>query len=279
MNEITAFFKQHQVALEQNLIVAGLLTSRLVGIFYLFPAIGGRLVPTRIKIGTALVFMILLHPIVIATKPSLPKYPSFELLLLLVKEFIVGFSIGFISTLIFYGIESAGRFLDLQRGATMANMFDPYLEIQASPLGEFKLQIAIVIFLILNFHHIYLTNIANSFLSIPIDGLLRVPAGLSDFCEFFIRQSADIFVIAIKLVIPCVIVIFLIDVCLGIINRVAPQIQVFFLGMPLRAILGIFILFLALTLVISQIEGYSKQTILNLKESLKYLIQIIYHGR
>lgn len=270
MEVIAEIFIKYGIDIYRSIAIAALIFARLIAIIFQTPFLGGRLVPGQIKVGLSVVLLLVLYPYVSELTDELPK-GFVPLVFLWMKEVFVGFVIGFVASLIFLGVQSAGRFIDTQRGANMANIMDPYFGIQASPIGELLFQLMIVIFLSLNGHHFFIKALVKSFEVIPINGFVVVLPGVSPFIELIIKLTGNILLIALLISAPAIIALFLIDVALGIANRVAPQIQVFFLGMPLKALIGILMIFLALQLIINQMEIHLGRMIQEVYEGIKLL--------
>jgi len=263
---IVDIFTQYGIDIYRSIAMAAFIFARLIATIFQTPFLGGRLVPGQIKVGMSIVLLVVIYPYGEQLTGELPT-GFIPLVFLWMKEVFVGFTIGFIASLVFMGVQSAGRLLDTQRGANMANMMDPYFALQASPMGELLFQLMIVIVLSLNGHHFFIKALVKSFEVIPINGFVTISPGVSPFIELILKLTANIFLIALLISAPAIIALFLIDVGFGIVNRVAPQIQVFFLGMPLKTLIGVLMIFLALQLIINQMEIH-----------LGRMIQDVYHG-
>jgi flagellar biosynthetic protein FliR len=150
--------------------------------------------------------------------------------------------------MVFHIVEASGRFLDFARGASMAQIFTPQLGTQVSLFGQLYVQMTIVIFFIIRGHYYFLEGFAMSFERLPVGTLPGFAPGMGPLPELMIRVTADLFLVALQLSAPAVAATFIADVFLGIANKVAPQVQVFFLGMPLKAMLGILMVFIVLAL-------------------------------
>jgi flagellar biosynthetic protein FliR len=190
---------------------------------------------------------------------------------ILLKEVFVGFVIGFVASVVFYAIQAAGSLLDIQRGASTGVILDPHMGTQVSFMAQFKYQLAIVVFLTINGHHLFLDGLFRSFEVIPLTGFPTMESGLSPFLKLVIRLTASLFIVAIQLVAPALITIFLVDIALGIMNRVAPQIQVFFLSMTIKPLIGILMIFLVLQLIVSQMERFLLDIVGYVKDAVELL--------
>lgn len=170
--------------------------------------------------------------------------------IMLTSELIVGWIIGFVSSLVFSGVQMAGQLLDTQVGFGIVNILDPQSGQQVPLIGNFKYILALLVFLITNSHHLLLTALFNSFKIIPISGVVFNKA----ITELIINMVWGIFTIAIKISLPVLVAIILTDVALGILARTMPQMNIFVVGVPGKIIVGIFVLSLALPFYILFLE-------------------------
>lgn len=226
-----------------------LVVGRLIGILMLVPFMGGKLVPAQVKVATAISLALIIVPIVQGTlTTNLPDLgPSFALYAM--KEVFVGVTIGFVATLVFNGIEAAGQFLDTARGASMATLFIPQLEESGPLLAQLKVQLGIVLFMLMGGHRYFLRAVFESFVLLPVDRFPSLGGNALTFVDLIIRSTANVLVMGMQIVIPALIALFLVDVVLGIANRAAPQLNVFFLGMPIKAYVGIVFVLLSLNYI------------------------------
>jgi flagellar biosynthetic protein FliR len=145
-------------------------------------------------------------------------------------------------------VQVAGRIIDSQRGSTMAEMFAPQLQTRRLRTGTFKLQFAIVLFWSLGMHHLLSASCcAASSISRRPDSP-RLATGWSDAAEAVTRLTGEVLATGVQLAAPVMIALLLTDLCFGLINRVAPQINVFFLSMPVKMVVGLLVVLIALPL-------------------------------
>ncbi len=226
------------------LIAGGATTARAAPAIFLAPFLGGRLVPGPVKAVLSLALAVALAPALIPAASRLQGAPPLLLGALLVKELAVGAAIGFLVALVFWAAEAAGRLADTARGANLSEALVPQLGIRSSPLGDLHLQLALVLFLALGGHRIFIGAFGASYAVLPLD---RFPAveRLGAFALFAARLSGELIALALALAAPVLAALLLADLTLGLMNRAVPQLQVFFVAMPLKALLGIAILVLA----------------------------------
>lgn len=228
-------------------IVAGaLIAARLVPVFTLAPFFGGRLLPATARVGLALAFAALLLPSVGAPVLASTTPPAGAALVgLLVKEVAIGSILGFLVALPFYAADAAGRLADMGRGASMSEVLVPQTGGRTTPLGDLSLQLAIVLFLFLDGHLLFFRALAASYEAVSIVGAPGA-AGWGSVAQIAIASTGAMVAAAVGLAAPVLAATFLTDLGLGLLNRVSPQIQVYFVGLPVKAVLGVLAFMLAL---------------------------------
>lgn len=167
---------------------------------------------------------------------------------LFAKEIVIGFGIGLFTTIVFAGFTAAGYIIDTQRGANAAEVMLSQQE-RSSVLGSLMFRLAVILFLVTGGHLYFLRILALSYQWMPLDAFPGVTGNALTDAGFVIRQSGQIFVIGMQLAAPAVLLILLIDVGLGFVSRMAPQLDVYFLGMPLKTLAGLGVVLLILPLM------------------------------
>ena len=228
------------------LLIWALLMGRVMPLIVLAPFIGGDVVPAQVKMGIGIALSLLLYPL-LADTPIPPGSITFVLLLL--KEIFVGVVIAFAASLAFDAARAAGTYVDTASGANMATVFVPQLGTQATLFANFKFQLTVVIFLALNGHHVVIQALFHSFEVIPLDSWPRFSQGFWPMFELVIRMTAHMILVAVALAAPAAIAIFVVDLSLGLINRIAPQIQVFFISMAIKPMVVTLMTALALLVI------------------------------
>jgi flagellar biosynthetic protein FliR len=164
------------------------------------------------------------------------------------KEICVGLTIGFTASFLFNAILFAGRLLDTEMGFTIVEIIDPMTDVLTTVTSQFKILVFSTLFLLLNGHYFLILAVEKSFDVIPIGGAV-FRAG--DISQLITKMVNDIFILGIRFAAPVYVVLLLSSLALGIIARTVPQLNVFFVGMPIKIILGLATLAIALpTLVI-----------------------------
>jgi len=213
---------------------------RMSSFFFTAPIFGGLTTPAQAKIGlAAIVSMLILvvnGPVAIAMPPTL-----IEAFLLVAGEVALGLTLGYSVSLVFAGVQLGGQLMGYQMGFAVANVLDPVSNDQVSIIGQFLFLFALLYFLAMDAHHILLKGMADSFILAPAGSFALTQSSVAWFVGIF----GHIFWLGLKIAMPVVGAIFLVDVALGIVAKTVPQMNVFIVGLPLKSLLGMFILALA----------------------------------
>jgi flagellar biosynthetic protein FliR len=165
-------------------------------------------------------------------------------ILLIGREVAVGLTLGFVGSLVFRAAETAGRLTDILRGANLAEVLNPISDERTSPLGDVTLLLAVVIFLEIGGLGHVASALARSYDAVPVAATAR-PAGFAQAAALAVAASAQMLEAALGLAAPALVALLLADLALGALGRVAPQIPLYFVGMPLKALLGVGALLMA----------------------------------
>lgn len=233
-----------------DLIPFALVLARVAGLFSAIPMFGARIVPARVKTPLIFALALLLFPVV---KPhDIPVTGDvISLALLVVRETLIGLTLGLLSQFVFSAVEFCGQQVGMQIGLSMATLFDPATQNNVPTMAMFQGALATLVFLALGVHHFFLRGIVESYAVIPV-GAWHTSAGL---LKFLVDASTGIFVIAIKLAAPVAVALLATSVALGIVARSFPAMNVFMVSMPLNIGIGFVILGLSLPVFVRVLEG------------------------
>jgi flagellar biosynthetic protein FliR len=231
-----------------GLQMAGLILARLLPMIALTPLFGGRTVPARFRFGLTAVLTVGFLPGLIPEVMLAPTMGAYTLLTL--KEAVIGLTLAMFILVLFESLASAGALVGVSGGTSSSVANDPFIGGQQATIGTFKLMLGLVLFLTLGCHRILFRALGDSFLLIGPGETIPARFFDSSMTVTMIGLVSNLFVVAVKLAAPVILVIFLLDVCLGLINRVAPQIQVFFLGLTIKSTIAVLVLFLVLGLLV-----------------------------
>ncbi|WP_036798676.1 type III secretion system export apparatus subunit SctT [Photobacterium marinum] len=202
--------------------------------------LGGAVVRNSIAAALAL-------PLFPGVIPHLAEIQSGTLLIgLIAKEAVIGLFIGFVSAIPFWAIESAGFVIDNQRGASMASTLNPLSGDQTSPLGILFNHAGTSLFFITGSILLWLSAFYKTFLLWPVTSF---PPQLAFSSVTLVLQCfSELMDITWRLAAPAVITMFLSEFGLGLMNRFTPQMNVFFLAMPIKSGIALFVLLLYISL-------------------------------
>jgi flagellar biosynthetic protein FliR len=211
-----------------------LIFFRVAAILMSMPIINGNSIPFLFKFGLALGASIVLFPLLdLKVFPVLTNLGSF--VVGAVGEILLGVIIGMAVNLIFVGLQIAGQLSGYQMGMALAEVIDPADGEQIPLLAQFFQIFAFLIFLTVNAHHWFLRALADSFHLVPPLGF-KLSGSL---IEQLMRVAGNMFVIAIKVGAPVIAALLLTTIALGLIARTVPQMNVFFVAMPLKIMIGL----------------------------------------
>mgnify|MGYP001370867231 CR=1 FL=1 len=155
----------------------------------------------------------------------------------LMIELVIGLIIGFTANLIMMAIEFGGAIMDTQAGLSSASVLDPTSGKNAALLELLMKYLAIMLFLIINGHHMVLSAVFESFSIMP----LGQPVDFSAGSQYLVSLGSALFLIGLKLAAPIILVIFIVDFSFGILNKVAEQVNVFQLGFQVKPMVAVII--------------------------------------
>ncbi|MCI0348102.1 MAG: flagellar biosynthetic protein FliR, partial [Acidobacteriales bacterium] len=244
-----------QVTVQGFLILFGLAFVRLLAVIALAPFFGGATVPTQAKVGLAAITAAILYPAITAGVQT-GEVTTLLFVGLLLKEAFIGAALGIVAQLFFYAVQVAGTIIDTQRGMNQFSFFSPQLAGNVSILGQLKFQAALVLFLSLDGHLMFIRGLQASFVTLPLLSFPGFRAGFIGLCEQVIRVSAAIFSTALRLSAPVLLTLFLLDLAFAAVAKVAPQIHVHFESQTAKSLVGLAMVFLTVALVMGLWQSY-----------------------
>ncbi len=216
-----------------------LIVTRMAALFTFTPLLARQQIPNAAKIG----FSLLMGFILINLYPPPAVYPYnnlYALAFAIICELTVGMVIGFITTLFFNAVYTAAHVIDMQIGFSMAQMYDMSAGTQVAVTSILLNSALVVTFIVTGGLEQLIVMMARTFAVIPVGaGVLR-----PEVVTLVVEQFARCFVIALQISMPILASALLAEVALGVVVRTAPQMNVFVVGIPLKIILGLFILML-----------------------------------
>lgn len=217
-----------------DLQVFFLIFLRVGAILMSMPILKSKSIPILFKMGLALAVSILLFPLLERAAFAVPGHLG-SYALGAIGEILIGISIGMAVNLVFVGLQMAGQISGYQMGLAIAHVMDPSAGEQVPLLSQFYQLFAFLIFLTLNAHHWFLRALAGSFELIPPFGF-RLSGSLIDQV---MGIAGNMFVVAVKVGAPIIAALLLISIAFGLIARTVPQMNILFVAMPLKILIGL----------------------------------------
>jgi len=221
-----------------------LIMMRVAPILFMMPLLNTRTLPHLLKVGLTLAVSLVLWPIVKIEAPLFPAEP-YGFGFFMISELMIGFVLGFSVRLIFTGIQLAGEFAGLQMGFAMANIIDPQSGMDTTLIAQFYYFTGLLIFLSIDGHHWFFRALVQSFDLLP-PGEFHFREGLY---QHLLNLSGRMFWIALKMVAPVMAILILIQIALGVVARMVPQVNILISSFPLTIGLGLIFLGLSLELL------------------------------
>lgn len=207
---------------------------RTLAVFASAPILSSRSVPMRSKVPMALVIAICMQP-ALPVDQAVVSLTSSAAYGAVVQQLVVGVSIGLAVRIIFSSVEMAGELIGLQMGLNFAGFFDPSTNAQTSTVGRFFGNVSMLLFLVLNGHLLVIQALAASFYTFPVGGEPLAAVGSLRLHEL----GGLIFHYGLWIALPMIGMLLFINVVMGIVSRIAPQMNVFAIGFPLTLSVGL----------------------------------------
>jgi flagellar biosynthetic protein FliR len=222
---------------------------RMVAFILIAPPFSTNAFPLRIKGILALGLALAVSPIV---TPGYVSPDTGGFVIALVLEFVVGAVLGFLVMLVFAAVQSAGNLIDLFGGFTLAQGFDPQLQINGAQFTRLFQMAGLALLFASGGYQLIIGGLARTFSAVPIGGGMDLAAPL----EAITRATGEMLLAALQIAGPLVVVLFLADAGLGLLTRVAPALNAFALGFPIKILLTLLLvplLFVALPEIVGSV--------------------------
>ena len=222
-----------------------LMFSRIGAILMLMPALGEQMIPARMRLGFALAFTLVLYPLLSGTMPALPV-DVLEIFALIFHELAVGLMLGAIVRITVMATQVAGAIIAFQSGLSTAQSADPtQAGIQGAVFGSFLSFVGVTLIFATDLHHVALAAIYDSYMVFTV----QTPLMFDDAAQLAIKTVAHAFIIGIQMSAPFIVFGLVFNLGAGILARLMPQMQVFFVLMPANIFGGLILFALLLTMM------------------------------
>lgn len=218
-----------------NLVLFIAIITRLSGLLSTAPFFSTYPIPRQALVWFAATVAFVLFPIIKASTGFVLPTSVPALMIILIKEFIIGFAIGFCANIILIGVEIGANMFSTQMGLSVSSALNP-LSGSASPvITQAYVLLVGMVFLCVDGHHLMFSALYHSFVSMPIGFRFDFSPQL---IEQIIHMSSQMFTIGMELVLPIFAILFMTDVLLGFTSKMMPQLNIFMVSMPLKLYIG-----------------------------------------
>jgi flagellar biosynthetic protein FliR len=219
-----------------------LILTRVMALIIFVPNLGGQTIPNQVRIALGLLLACLMIPEV-SLAPDAQSMGLVAFSIEIIKELAIGLILGFTVILTFSAVQIAGETMGLSSGFGSSRIFNPSIGETGSPIDQLFVVVGMLIFMAIDGHHATLLVLNRTFDLIPITSTF--PAW---DLNTVITNFSTLILYGIQLALPVLGVLLLTDIVLALLARVAPQIQVYFLGLPLKLGVSLIAVFLAFSL-------------------------------
>ncbi len=240
------------IPLDQAWIEATMLAGvRMVAFLLIAPPFSYGAIPARIKAMLGVGLALAVSPRVVDGYEPLSTAGFFGALVL---EILVGALLGFLVFIVFSAVQSAGTLIDLFGGFSMAQAFDPQAMVNGAQFTRLFQMAALALLFASDGYQLIIGGLARSFTALPLGG----GVDLAEPVQLMITGVTQMFLAAVQIAGPLLVVLFLADAGLGLLTRVAPALNAFALGFPLKIFLTLMlggVVFVALPRIVSSLAG------------------------
>jgi flagellar biosynthetic protein FliR len=206
--------------------------TRIMAIIIHVPVLGGQNIPNQVRIGLGMALTMVLIPWQ-PLPPDATTIGVFAYSLSIAREIVIGTLIGFAADLAFGAIQIAGSAMGMGSGFESGRIFNPALGEAGSAFDQIFVMTTTMVFLVIDGHHLVLIALQNTFAAIPLNGSLPFNG-----METIVKMTSMFIATGVHMALPVMAALVLTDLTLGLLARVAPQVQVYFLGLPVKVVVA-----------------------------------------
>lgn len=215
--------------------------ARILALLVAAPPFNNAALPTRVRLALGLALAMIISP-------ALPPIPAIEPasaigLLILVQQMIIGLAMGFVLRLVFSAIDLAGMMISTQMGLGFATAYDPQTTSQTPVVAELIGMLSLLVFLSIDGHLMVLATLVRSFTHLPVGALSISEASWLNVAN----AGGVIFSSGVMLALPALVALLITNVALGVLGRVAPQLNLIVIGFPVTILLGFVALYVGMS--------------------------------
>lgn len=249
----------------ENFELFFLIIVRITAFMYTAPFFSLRNVPFKVKTGFSIFLGIILFNVLTLQMPAYTGIIGFSIIV--VKEAIAGAIMGLFANIAYHILAFAGQIIDMEIGFSMVNELDPVLRVQTTITANLYGYLVLLMMVITDLHHHFIRGITDSFKVISIGGQSFNPNIYTAMVQFIV----DYFIIGFRIVLPVFAAILMVNVVLGILAKIAPQMNMFVVGMQLKVFIGLMVLSLIIGLIPSVSDFIFTEMMEMFRESIRWI--------
>ena len=210
--------------------------TRIAAAVMILPGVGEAFVPMRVRLLFAMLLTLVVSPLISSHLPPEPR-TLVDLFRLVFLEIVVGVYLGMVARIMLLTLDTAGRIIGLTIGMANAEVFNPSISSQASLRGLLLTTMGVMLLFATNMHHLFILAIVDSYKVFPAGAIFE----WGDSAFVIARLIADSFRLALQLTAPFIVISLIFFMGLGMLARLMPQLQIFFVGLPVQLAGGLLI--------------------------------------
>lgn len=218
---------------------------RVASFVFIAPFFGMNNTPARVKIGVSAFLALILYQIILP-KEVLEYSGVIEFAIIVLKEGITGLLIGFAANICNSIIVFSGKVIDMEIGLAMANMYDPMTKAQSGLTGTMYNYFIMILLIVTDMHHYILRALVDTYQVVPVNG---AEFNWDHLLGSMLMYMVDMMIIGFRIALPIFACSMILSCILGIMAKVAPQMNMFAVGMQIKVLLGLSIMFLTIALL------------------------------
>ena len=240
-----------------------LVLLRISILLFMFPVFSSKVFPPTLKMGFALVVSLLFYSVV---DVDLGRFPMSVIAtgLLILAEVLIGLALGLCLHIFFGAVQLAGQIIGFQMGFAMINVLDPQTGANVSIMDQFGYWVCVIVFLLLNGHHIMFLAVIDSFKLVPVGFFMMQEAIMAKLIDL----GAQLFFLSIKIGAPVMASLVFVSVGFGLMAKFSPQMNVMIVAFPLKIVVGLVLFGLTLQIIVIITQNY----VAEFKRLLMYLL-------
>jgi flagellar biosynthesis protein FliR len=246
-----------------NIYAVSLVFARIGTTFYILPGVGDTYISPQIRLGLALAMSLMLTPVLQSLLPPAP--PGFlDTVVLISLEMTIGLFVGVVVRFMFAAVDVAGMIIASQTGLSAATAFNPAAGSQGPLISSFLMLLVMVVMYATDMHHLLFLALADSYTLLPPG---KAPP-VGDMADMLARLMSDSFAMGLRLAAPFLVIGTVFGLGMGLLARLMPQLQVFFISQPLQIAVGMAMFAATLQMIIMTWLEYFQQQMTSLFQGL-----------